>query len=297
MMSTQPAVPAPARGAARLRKIVFPSDLSPASDQAFAHARLLAEQFEARLVLYHALVVQDPQDLGYPPQPAREMWRRAELAAREHLERRLSGLEGGVIHLQRTTSVPRALASFVEGVRPDLVVMATHGREGLAHLLHGSVTESLLDSAHPPVLCVRQPEHGAALPYRRVLVATDLSPASRRTFDLAATLARGFDAEVLAVHAVPLRVGSTAGLSHLMESRVPSEEALRRFLLPDFAGLRILPRVLIGPAWEGIVETARQERADVIVMSTHGHDSLGDRVLGSHAEHVVRGAPCPVIVG
>jgi nucleotide-binding universal stress UspA family protein len=81
-----------------------------------------------------------------------------------------------------------------------------------------------------------------------------------------------------------------------MESRVPSEEALLRFLEPDFTGLRVLPRVLIGAAWEGIIETARAERADVIVMSTHGHDSLSDRVLGSHAERVVRSAPCPVIV-
>jgi nucleotide-binding universal stress UspA family protein len=54
--------------------------------------------------------------------------------------------------------------------------------------------------------------------------------------------------------------------------------------------------VELGSAWDRIVETARSERADLIVMSTHGHDSLADRLLGSHTERVVGHAPCPVLV-
>ena len=44
------------------------------------------------------------------------------------------------------------------------------------------------------------------------------------------------------------------------------------------------------------METARLEKADLIVMSTRGHDSLSDRVMGSNTERVVRHAPCPVLV-
>jgi universal stress protein A len=58
----------------------------------------------------------------------------------------------------------------------------------------------------------------------------------------------------------------------------------------------VTPRVLLGAAWNAIVETARAERVDLIVMSTHGHDSLSDRLIGSHAERVVRHAPCPVLI-
>jgi len=41
---------------------------------------------------------------------------------------------------------------------------------------------------------------------------------------------------------------------------------------------------------------ARVEKADLIVMSTRGHDSFADRILGSNTERVVRHAPCPVLV-
>ncbi|MBI3932039.1 MAG: universal stress protein [Acidobacteria bacterium] len=295
--SSRPSSAREAPEAAALREILVPSDLSPASDRAFDHARLLAEQFHSRLVLYHAVEVDDSKSVGDPPQPAREVWRRVELAAHEHMARRVAGLAvGSEIRMERTTSVHEALVAFVRARHADLTVMATHGRGGFAHLVLGSVTETVLHHARTPVLCVREPEHGVALPYRRVLVPTDLSEASRRAFPLAALLARAFDAEVLAVHAVGLRTGATSGVTDVVESRVPSEEAVLAFLQPDFAGVRVAPRVELGSAWDRITETARQDRADVIVMSTHGPDSLTDRVLGSHAERVVRHAPCPVLV-
>jgi nucleotide-binding universal stress UspA family protein len=73
------------------------------------------------------------------------------------------------------------------------------------------------------------------------------------------------------------------------------ESDVWEFLQPDFGGLRATVRVPGGTAAEAIVETARVEKADVIVMSTHGHDSLADRVRGSHTERVVRHASCPVL--
>jgi nucleotide-binding universal stress UspA family protein len=60
--------------------------------------------------------------------------------------------------------------------------------------------------------------------------------------------------------------------------------------------VRVRPQVLFGNPGEKIVETARNERADLIVITTHGHDSLSDRITGSHADHIIRQAPCPVLV-
>jgi nucleotide-binding universal stress UspA family protein len=249
------------------------------------------------MVLYHAIEVDGVGDLAEPPQPAAELWRRVETAAYRHL------LHGAAtspvasdIRVERTTSVSDAVVAFVKAQRPDLTVMATHGRGAIAHFMLGSIAERVLREARTPLLCVREPEHGAALPYRRILVPTDLSPASRRAFPLAGLLARAFGAEVLALHAVDVHARTTWGVTELMESLVPSEEALFRFLQPDFAGVRVLPRVLLGVAGDSITRTAREERADLIVMSTRGHDSLADRVFGSQAERVVRTASCPVLV-
>jgi len=280
-----------------LQEILFPSDLSAASDRAFGHARLLAEQFDARLVLYHAVQVDSVEDLGDPPQPTRELWRRVELAAHEQLSHRSAHAAcASEVRIERTRLASKSLVAFVQSQRPDLTVMATHGRGGLAHFVLGSITERVLREARTPLLCVRAPEHGMALPYRRILVPTDLSPASRTAFPLAALLARAFGAEVVALHAVDFVAKGTSGLASIMESQVPSEEALVRFLQPDFAGVRVLPRVQLGTAGDAITRTAREERADVIVMSTRGHDSLADRVFGSQTERVVRTASCPVLV-
>jgi nucleotide-binding universal stress UspA family protein len=60
--------------------------------------------------------------------------------------------------------------------------------------------------------------------------------------------------------------------------------------------LPVTAQVHTGSVWDRIVQVARAERADLIVMSTRGHDTLADRVVGSNTERVVRHAPCPVLV-
>jgi nucleotide-binding universal stress UspA family protein len=204
---------------------------------------------------------------------------------------------GAQVVVQRGTDARQALVAYLRQARPDLTVMATHGREGLSHILLGSVTERALEGGDAPILCVREPEHGVAMPYRRILVPTDLTASSRRAFPLAALLARRFAAEVLVAHYTQVRAPSSlSGVPDLVESRVPGDGVVHEFLQQAFDGVPLEIRVDLGSPWEKILETARDEKADVIVLSTHGPDSLSDRVLGSHAERVVRHAPCPVLV-
>ncbi len=279
-----------------IRHVLFPSDLSPASDRALDHARFLAVRFGARLTLYHVVETPPSRDQGLSD-PVDEAWRRAAEQVRGHLDCLAGRLPNKIdIVVERDSSAHQALVAHALKTRPDLMVMATHGREGLAHLLAGSVTEIVLQQGRCPVLCVREPEHGVALPYRRILVPTDLSPASRRAFPLAALLARSFESEVLALHVAQVDAPrSLVGVSHAVEGS-PSEAEVARFVEHDFRDVRVTPRVLLGSAWDRIIEPARAERVDLIVLSTHGHDSLSDRLIGSHAERVVRHAPCPVLM-
>lgn len=281
------------RTASALRSILFPSDLSPASDRAFEHARLLAETTGARLTLFHVVPGRPPRGDDLED----EVWRRAARAAHERLLRQSSGLrvESEVV-IARESGVETALCARIARGETDLTVMATHGRTALAQLVLGSVTESVVRHTRRPVLCVREPEHGAATPYRRILVPTDLSPASARALRLAAFLARSFGAEVLALHVAAVTAArGLLGVSDAAEA-APSEAELLRFLGPAFMGLRVRPQVLFGSVEERIAETARLERADLVVVTTHGHDSLSDRLGGSHADRLIRQAPCPILV-
>ncbi len=279
-----------------IREVLFPTDFSSESDRAFDHARFLAESFEASLVLYHAVPVPDHTQAHWAFAHEHEVWATAERHARECLARRGETLN--VSHrviVERKVSVHRGIVELIRAAQPDLTVLATHGREGLAHLLLGSVAEKVVQHAFRPVLCVREPDHGMALPYRRILVPTDFSVASRLAFPLAALIARRFSAEVVALHVAPaLSLASLEGGAGPSAAPV-SEPTLRKYYQEDFAGLEVTARVCRGSVWDGIVRVAREERADLVVMATRGHDSLADRVMGSNTERVVRHAPCPVL--
>jgi nucleotide-binding universal stress UspA family protein len=273
-----------------IRDLLFPTDLSPYSERAFEQARFLADTFRARLTLYHAVEVPDPAYPHWRFEGARQIWDHLEHSAREQLARKAASLTAEhAVEVERATSVETALLSFIRRSRPDLIVMATHGREGLKHFLLGSLTESVYRHSFRPVLCVREPEHGAAPPYRRILVPTDLSLASRLAFPLAALLARGFGAEVIAAHVISTTAARGSEVT-------PTEAWLYKFVERDFAGLELTAQVHRGHVWERILETARAEKADLIVMSMRGHDSLFERMIGSNTERVVRHATCPVLV-
>jgi nucleotide-binding universal stress UspA family protein len=297
--STKPALASadPALAPAAIRHILFPSDLSDASDRAFDHARLLAGAFTAPVTIYHVLEPErGHRDESEPTK--HERLRRAESAAREHLSLQAQQLTSlGRVIVERDHSASEALVALIQAFNPDLTVMATRGCSGLSHVLLGSVTDRVVREARAPVLCVREPDHGVGLPYRRIMVPTDFSPASRRAFPLAALLARRFGADVLALHVAPRPTPmSLSGIPDIVETRIPSESLLAAFLEPAFRAATLSARVELGQPWDQIVETARAERADLVVMSTHGHDSLSDTLLGSHTERVIGHAPCPVLV-
>src|SRR5262245_60965743 len=68
-------------------------------------------------------------------------------------------------------------------------------------------------------------------------------------------------------------------------------------ILPETQDVKVemTRRVVVGPPYREIVEVARAEQADLIVMATHGRTGLSHLFMGSVAERVVRAAPCPVL--
>ncbi len=291
-----------------IRHILFPSDLSYTADHAFDHARLLAEHFGASVTLFHTVESPALPYLHSIGGQEEDSWHQAQTTARGALERLAKTLTvNHRIVVERKPSAHRAVVEMIRSLRPDLTVMATHGRSGLSHLLLGSVTEKVVQQVDSPMLCVRQSEKATARPYRRILIPTDLSLASRLAFPAGALLARTFGSEVLAIHVVPsapapILTGVYAATvpteATLRQLFVPTEAALWKFFQSDFEGITVRAGVPTGSVWDRIVETASIERADLIVMSTHGHDSLADTIVGSNTERVVGHAPCPgLIVG
>jgi nucleotide-binding universal stress UspA family protein len=152
-------------------------------------------------------------------------------------------------------------------------------------------------------LMMGQREGAAPFVLRKILVPVDFSECSRKALQYAVPLARQFGGGLLLVYVMPVHyfVGSEFGP---VDVPVPEQELLRNSerelgrLAEQETGGRVPTeiRVCRGQPVHEIVRVAREEGADMILLSTHGHTGLKHVLLGSVAENVVRYAPCPVLV-
>jgi len=144
----------------RLRRILFATDLSKTSGKALTAAIGMAKANRARLIILHAYVPLVPL---VPEQYIEaDTWDRIDTETRRWAVGQLAKLAGrartsGV----RATSMlvtgdpSRQIVRKARGVRADLIVVGTHGRQGLTKFFLGSVAERVIATAACPVLTIR----------------------------------------------------------------------------------------------------------------------------------------------
>jgi len=138
---------------------------------------------------------------------------------------------------------------------------------------------------------------------RQVLCATDFSPASQPAWQAAQRLGRLFGAEVVLVHVMPLIPIPIEGYfpprmyQEMVDgARREAEAGLDGWLGPAReAGLKVRGRLAEGAPAGRILEVAREENSDLVVVGTHGRTGLGRVLLGSVADRLVRTASGPVL--
>jgi nucleotide-binding universal stress UspA family protein len=140
----------------------------------------------------------------------------------------------------------------------------------------------------------------------RILLATDLSPASEGAADQAILLARDLRADLLVVSVIDGR-GSAHGTAPLDGSEGPPQRMDQKRATREHAAQGVVVRGqregvnVTFLVWEGepgpaIVEAAEAERVDMIVVGTRGRNRVERAVLGSVSDHVIRHAHCPVLI-
>ena len=138
--------------------------------------------------------------------------------------------------------------------------------------------------------------------FKHILCAIDFSAASMRALTYAAAVAAWYESQLDVLHVVPafddapVSRHTGAGESSHPTSRQAIDSEIRRSIESvGAAGLK--PTVLAqeGPAHELIVDRARTQGADLLVMGTHGRSGFNRLLLGSVTEKVLRTAPCPVL--
>jgi nucleotide-binding universal stress UspA family protein len=227
--------------------IAHATDLTGDDDAAFVHAAALAAASGARLVTVH----------GNPTasSPAK-LPDAAVLAARWNRP---------IAHERRCheccDDVADTVIDAMRHIAPQLVVLGTHARHGLAAFVRGSISEAIARNLTVPTLFVPNTIEGfvtsstGAIDLRRVIIPS------------------GSSSEAVRGSAAAAKLLALAGVGN--------------------ASMEIMS---VGePIAERIVEAARERRVQLIVMTTGGHDSATDVLLGSHTERVLRDAPCAVL--
>ena len=148
-------------------RILAPSDFSSHSHEALRYACGLAERFGAELHVIHVLseiVPTGPDPLLMPVMPP-QFYEEDEKRAAETLKDQIKpdwGTPGSVKTAVCWGAPAEAIVDYAAENQVDLLVIATHGRTGLSHVLLGSVAERIVREAPCPVLSIRSAPAGTS---------------------------------------------------------------------------------------------------------------------------------------
>jgi len=146
-----------------LKTILVPSDFSECSGAALRYGLELARRFDAALHLLH--VVPDPltqpwaaEGFSVPMFEVIDEWQKQ---ARDRLDALVPAADRARLTVATVVATPYAgILDYAAQNDVDLIVMGTHGRGGVSHMLLGSIAERVVRRAPCPVLTVRHPQHG-----------------------------------------------------------------------------------------------------------------------------------------
>ena len=197
------------------------------------------------------------------------------------------------------------LEAYSARVSPDLIVLSSHGRHGIARLSLGSVTDALIRKAHVPVLVVK-PELSylnprAAERFSQMIIPLDGSTLAEEVLDPALRLAKLEEAEVVLLQVLSAQdeeVSSEEARAWWEESLPLAHAYLNRIAsLVRARGLAVSTDIIVGTSVaEAIASFARSRRAELIAIATHGRSGLRRAVRGSVADELMRNGSTSLLV-
>lgn len=287
-----------------LERILCPVDFSEFSTKAFEYAYSLARHYRAKLLLEH--VVQ-PIVAAYPYFAFPATWTEIDWDLTSSAEQELHKL--GQRHARNGFQpefvvhkgvIPDTILTFAGEQKVDLIVMGTHGRQGVDRLTMGSVTEKVLRKARCPVLAVRKPSHDFVSPndtedpvnLRKILFCTDFSDHAHRALTYAFSLAMEYSAELTLLHVledIPKErdlESATARIIAKLEKPIPHD-------IRNWFALK--PVVRIGKPYQEILQLSLESESDLVIMGVRGRNVLDLALFGSTTHRVIQLGSCPVL--
>jgi len=270
-----------------MRRVLVAMDGSLHAERALEHAAQLAGRAGAELELMTSTYVRavgfSPEVLPLPGNTRHEIRERARDALHEAARPLLDQGLSVSCRIERDEP-PEAICARAEAGDFHLIAMGTRGLAGLERALLGSVAERTVQLARRPVL-VAHADAPAPRSLRRIVFASDFSPAARRAFDwLRGVLPLLAPEGIVLLHA---HVGAPGTFAQERLSKLADELGV---------AWRVETRFVEGGAQEAVLRAAHACEADLIVVGSRGLSGVRHLLLGSVAERLVRCSDIPVIV-
>ncbi len=153
----------------KLERILLPTDFSEQSREPQKYACSLADQFNSEIHVLHvieemAAIMTDPEvTLALPADYVQQYEQQTEKALGEWLPADWAAGKS-IVRATRTGTPFVEIVRYARENNIDLIVLGTHGRSGLAHVLMGSVAERVVQKARCPVLTVHPEGHQFVMP-------------------------------------------------------------------------------------------------------------------------------------
>ena len=280
-----------------LSNILVTTDFSQVSKTGLPYASALARQYEAKIIVAHALSPEPLLSVPLGPLPfeADPAWLEAEGKLAEFALGNSLGVRPAQMLLERG-DVWSVISDIIQKNRIDLVVTGTHGRQGLKKLVLGSEAEKIYRRATCPVLTIGPqvpPPSGTNWNLKTILFPTDGSEASLKALPYALSLAEENEAYLIFLRLMPLappqyQEADEASARELLRVLVPKEA--EAWCKPEFVARFEFPV-------EGILRLAEERDVNLIVMGVRkaGEIAMSEHMPWAIASQVVARAHCPVL--
>jgi nucleotide-binding universal stress UspA family protein len=292
-----------------IKKILFPTDFSETANHALSYALYFSRLYDAELHMLHVILLheENPHKPGHHFPDVEDLHDRLKKLATQRMNSDIKDHKGEDVKIfqvqEKSISAASQILEYTEKHDIDLIVTGTHGRQGLKHLLLGSVVDEVIRTAVCPVMTVRQlPERDEERKIQHILVPVDFSSYSETALTCARALAGRCGAALHLLHIIEETIlpafyiagrPSMTGLLHDIKKQARSE-MIQLFSNTPGANVPVNYHVIQGLAGKDIAAYAEEISADLIVIATHGLTGIEHLLLGSVTERVVRMAKCPV---
>jgi nucleotide-binding universal stress UspA family protein len=191
--------------------------------------------------------------------------------------------------------VHERIVDLADAENCDVIVMGRRGLRRIERALIGSVTARVIGHTQRDVLVVPK---GAVIGWKTIVLATDGSRYSAAAAERAIAFARAYGGVLKVVSVVDVPTEFYAEAPAAVEDMVRKAKAYVADVKKqaEAAGVRAETFVGEAEAFQAITNLAQEQKADMIVLGSHGRTGLRRLLMGSVTEKVIGYAPCPVLV-